>query len=93
MLPCAPAESMRALVARLSKYLGRKIGLTVMPRWAIKMLGLAVPILKEVDEMEYQWEEPFVVDDRRFRQRFGFLPVDLEKAAEETVVWAKAHYR
>jgi hypothetical protein len=26
------------------------------------------------DEMLYQWDEPFVVDDRRFRERFQLLP-------------------
>ena len=92
MLPCAPVESMRALVSRLSKYLGREIGLSVMPRWAIKGLGVVVPILREVDEMLYQWDEPFVVDDWRFRERFGARAVEIEKAAVDTVAWAKVHY-
>jgi nucleoside-diphosphate-sugar epimerase len=92
MLPCTPAESMRSLIARFSRYLGRDIGISVFPRWAIKVLGLVVPILGEVEEMEYQWEEPFIIDDRRFRERFGAEPTDVEKAAADTVAWAKTHY-
>jgi nucleoside-diphosphate-sugar epimerase len=93
MLPCTPAESLRALAARFSRYLGREIGITVMPRWAVKALGVFVPILREVDEMEYQWDEPFIVDDRRFRERFAAEPADVERAAADTVAWAKGHYR
>ena len=93
MLPCAPAEPMRALVARFSRYLGRNIGLAVMPRWAMKTLGLVVPIIREVNEMLYQWDEPFVIDDRRFRAAFAAEPTELERAAADTVAWAKSHYR
>ncbi len=93
MLPCAPAESLRALVERFSKALGREIKLMAVPRALLKMLALAVPFLREVDEMLYQWEEPFVISDRRFRERFGQMPEGVERAAADTVEWAKAHYK
>ena len=92
MLPCAPAESMRALVARFSRHLGREIGLTVVPRWAMKALGAIVPIFSEMNEMMYQWDEPFVIDDRRFREAFDTEPTEPQRAAADTVTWAKAHY-
>lgn len=93
MLPCAPAESLRALVARFSRALGRQIRLMAMPRTAVKLLALVVPFLREIDEMLYQWEKPFVINDRRFRERFGQDPEDRERAAADTVQWAKTHYR
>lgn len=92
MLPCAPAETMRALIARFSRHLGREIGLRAMPRSILKIAALAVPFLREVDEMLYQWEEPFVINDARFRARFKQAPEDLERAAADTVSWAKRHY-
>jgi len=63
-----------------------------MPRWAVKVLGLAVPMIREIGEMAYQWDEPFVVDDRRFRAAFHMEPVERERAAADTVTWAKSHY-
>ena len=93
MLPCAPAESLRALVARFSRALGREIRLMTMPRTVVKILALVVPFLREVDEMLYQWEEPFVISDWRFRERFGQVPEDVDRAATDTVRWAKMHYR
>ena len=92
MLPCTAAESMRALVARFSRYLGRDIGFRVMPGWAVKALGLVVPMIREIGEMMYQWDEPFVIDDRRFRAAFHAEPVEAERAAADTVTWAKSHY-
>jgi hypothetical protein len=48
--------------------------------------------LREVAEMAYQWDEPFVIDDRPFRARFGQQPTDPDQAAAATVTWACAHY-
>lgn len=93
MLPCAPAESTRDLAARMAGALGRDIRLSRVPRWMLKTLGLFVPILRELSEMTYQWDEPFVVDDRRFRETFGATPTDRTAGAEATVAWAKEHYR
>ncbi|HKD08306.1 MAG TPA: NAD-dependent epimerase/dehydratase family protein [Bryobacteraceae bacterium] len=92
MLPCAPAESMRALVARFSGYLGREIGVTTMPRWALKALGLVVPMIREINEMLYQWDEPFIIDDQCFRTAFNIGPIEPRQAAADTVTWAKSHY-
>lgn len=92
MLPCAPAESMRQLVARFSHKLDRNIRLAGAPRWLIKTAGIFIPLVREVDEMMYQWDEPFVIDDRRFRERFQQQPTDVDDAAAATVVWAQQHY-
>jgi len=92
MLPCAPAGTLRELVGRFSAALGREIRIAALPRWLMKAGGLAVPILRELNEMAYQWEGPFVVDDSRFRSRFGLLPTDPDEAARATVAWAQRHY-
>jgi hypothetical protein len=92
MLPCAPAETMRALVARISRSLGREIRLAGVPRWVVKAIGLAVSLVREVEEMPYQWDEPFVINDARFRERFGQEPADVDTAAADAVAWATRHY-
>jgi hypothetical protein len=93
MLPCAPAGTLRELIGRFAAHLARPIRLTTMPPIALRAMGLAVPILRELAEMSYQWEEPFIVDDRRFRERFPLRPADPDEAARVTVAWASAHYR
>lgn len=90
MLPCAPAVTTRELVARFAGALGRDVPVRRVPRLALAALGLVVPIVRELNEMAYQWEEPFVVDDARFRARFGDLATPLDVAARETVAYARA---
>ncbi|MFO8173616.1 MAG: NAD-dependent epimerase/dehydratase family protein [Longimicrobiales bacterium] len=88
MLPCVPGESSRALVERFSRALGREIKLRGVPKVAMKVLELFSPMFRELGEMLYQWEVPFVVDDSRFRSAFHARPTDPDVGAAETVVWA-----
>ncbi len=92
MLPCAPATSTRELVTRFSRKVGREIKLAGVPRWMVKAISVFVPLVREVDEMMYQWDDPFVISDRRFRERFRQHPVDVNEAAAATVAWAQEHY-
>lgn len=92
MLPCAPAGTLRDLVARFSSRLGREIKLAEAPRWLLQSIGLFVPLVREVNEMKYQWDEPFVINDRQFRERFGRGATDPDAAAAATVAWAQKHY-
>jgi nucleoside-diphosphate-sugar epimerase len=92
MLPCRPAETFRDLVRRLEQPFGKSISLQVVPGWMQVAMSLFIPPLRETGEMRYQWEEPFVVDDSRFRQRFGAVAEDADRAAAATVAWARTQY-
>jgi nucleoside-diphosphate-sugar epimerase len=93
MLPCEPAATSRALVDRFAAALGRPIPIRRVPPLVLRALGLVVPIVRELNEMAYQWDEPFVIDDRRFRARFpAVAPTPLDAGAKETVDWALATY-
>jgi nucleoside-diphosphate-sugar epimerase len=92
MLPCQPAEPTRALIGRLATALGQPIAATRMAPLLVKALGLVMPIVRELGEMAYQWEEPFEVDDARFRARFGDLAAPRDEAARQTVAWGRATF-
>lgn len=92
MLPCAPAGPTRALVAQFAEALGRPLRVRSMPVAAARVLGLFVPIAREAAEVSYQWAEPFVVDDGRFRARFGLEGTPLSEGARETATWATRAY-
>jgi len=92
MLPCAPAGTTRDLVARFAEVLGRPIRIQSVPAPIAFVVGILAPIVREVAETAYLWEEPFVVDDRRFRTRFGLEATPLGEGARETVAWAVRAY-
>ena len=86
-VPNAPTVSSRTffekafgLTSRIPKF--RKMGMIEM-----KLLGLFVPPLKEMVEMIYEFEKPFVVDHSKFAAVFGDISTPLEAALEETVGW------
>lgn len=91
-LPTAPAESTRALSQRLGRALGLPVEVKRVPRLALRALGLFVPFLREVVEMTYQWEVPFLVDDSRFQKTFGIQPTPLAESVEQTAAWARQRY-
>ena len=43
--------------------------------------------------MQYQFEEPFLVDDARFRARFGDTVTPLDEGARATVAWAREAFQ
>jgi len=74
--------SNRDLVAAIAGAAGVKNpGVRVMPRWLMGALGLFVPILKELREMLYQWDRPYLVDDSAARARFGLTAVSVDEGA------------
>ncbi len=91
-LPSLPAESTRALVERLGHALSLSVRVERLPRWVLHVAGLFQPFLREIKEMTYQWEVPFVLDDSRFRKAFGHGATPIEVAVADTAAWARRHY-
>lgn len=92
MLPVHPAEPTRALVDRFAAALQRPVQLIRVPQAVIAATSIIVPFVREIREMGYQWREPFLCDDSRFRKRFGIDPLPRDEAARRTVEWAVANY-
>jgi nucleoside-diphosphate-sugar epimerase len=88
-VPNAPAESLRAVLARAAALAGRPLRLTVLPDPLRRLLGLFRRDLAELGEMRFQWDRPYLVDHRRFAARFGDIATPLAAGVAATV----DHYR
>ena len=53
--------------------------------------GLFVPGAREMVEMMYEFEKPFIVDSSKFELAFGMQPTPLRTAVKKTVAWYRAH--
>ena len=58
-----------------------------LPRVGFAAAGLFSPLMREVLEVLYQKEEPYLVDGSRFRDAFGFVPTTLEEGVRRTLEW------
>jgi nucleoside-diphosphate-sugar epimerase len=90
MLPVQPAETTRDVVARFGRALGREIAITRLPTWLVRAVGIFDPTMRELAEMTYQWEQPYVLDDTKARRELGLTPTSWDEAVAATVAWARA---
>ncbi len=69
-LPTCSPLTIEEVTALFSSYLKQDFKVSFMPKPMLSILGLFIPILKEVKEMFYQFEHPYNVDDSKFRSRY-----------------------
>lgn len=61
-----------------------------VPGWALRAGGVAVPLLRELQEVRHQFERPFVLDSSAFETTFGAAPTPWEEVVDRTVDWWRA---
>lgn len=87
-LPTAkPALTGNEFVSIAAKYMHAKSKVQVLPKWLVGMIGLFVPIMKELGEMLYQNEFPYVFDSSKFEKAFQFKPTSYEEGIRKTAEW------
>jgi len=64
-----------------------------MGKWMMWIGGFFIPEAKEMVEMMYEFDEPFVIDSGKFEQTFQIKATPLRDAVKETVEWYKANPR
>lgn len=89
-LPLAWTGSSRELVEQAAALLGHAGAVRPVPSWALAAAGLLSAELRAIRKMSYQWEHPYVIDDRRFRTTFGVEPTPIDEALRTTLGLAAA---
>lgn len=56
-----------------------------MPEWMISALGIFVPILKELQDVGYQFKQDYFFNSSKFNKRFNFTPISPEDGIREMV--------
>ncbi|GGU08096.1 NAD-dependent epimerase/dehydratase family protein [Nocardioides albus] len=86
--PTAPAISQRALVRTYAETAGVPAPrVAAIPGWAMKAIGTVHPGTRELAELAYQFDKPFVMDSTASEARLGMAPTPLETGAKATVDW------
>jgi nucleoside-diphosphate-sugar epimerase len=87
-LPTAkPALSGMEFISIAAKYMHAKDKVQVLPKWLIGIIGLFVPVMKELGEMLYQNEFPYEFDSSKFEKAFQFKPTSYEEGIRKTAEW------
>lgn len=86
-VPNAPALTTRQIIDLIADELGSPIKVSVAPRLLLRAMGLFNKTVHEVDEMLYEFTQPFVVDSAKAQSRLGIAPTPMADAITATVTW------
>jgi nucleoside-diphosphate-sugar epimerase len=86
-LPGPATGTTRALLDLVAAEVGHPVGVRSVPKLAMRALGLVNPMLRELAEMSYQFDEPFDVDTSKYESAFGAAGTPLAAAIAATVTW------
>ena len=86
--PTGPARTQKELAAAFAAAAGRPTPkVRVLPGWTIRTAALVSAGARELAEMLYQFERPFVMDSAASEAALGVSHTPLETAAAVTVEW------
>lgn len=86
-LPNSPPQTTRELVDIVYRAAGHAPRLRAAPNLLVRAVGLVNPTMRELGEMLYEFDEPFIVDSSRFEQTFGISATPATDAVAQTARW------
>jgi nucleoside-diphosphate-sugar epimerase len=78
----------RQFVQQTAAAMHKPDGISVISNWMLSLAGLFDRTLKELKEMNYQNESPYLFNSDKFNKAFGFTPTSYSDGIKETVNWA-----
>jgi nucleoside-diphosphate-sugar epimerase len=72
-------------IALFASKMGTKNHYTVLPNWLVRTIGIFVPIMKELAEMNYQYDRDYYFDSTKFNNFFNYTPTSSEHAVSELI--------
>jgi nucleoside-diphosphate-sugar epimerase len=87
-LPAAEPLTGRQFLELVVAASGGRSRIATNPAAMTRLAGLFVPLIREVGEVLYEFQAPYVVDWSRYRQAFGpYAPTPHAEAVARTVAW------
>jgi len=63
----------------IAKGMGKKAKTMVLTRFIASIMGVFMPVMKELKEMMYQYDREYVFNSKKFEDRFNFTPTSYEE--------------
>ena len=77
-------------IEAIAKEMGVKAKIQVAPKFLVRIMGLFIPLMKELPEMMYQYDREYVFNSDKFEKAFDFKPTPYAEGIKEIV---KADYQ
>lgn len=89
-VPSNPAVTQAEYLDLVRQAVGKPVKARVASAPVLWLVGLANPNARELIEMLYEFERPFVMESQKAQHAFGIQPTPLSEAVRTTVAWARA---
>jgi nucleoside-diphosphate-sugar epimerase len=90
-VPSGPPRSQRQMAGAFAEAAGVAAPAVVpIPSWSLRAVGMISPVVRELEEVRYQFDRAFVMDSSVFSTTFGIASTPLDRAALATVRWWKS---
>ena len=86
-LPGPETVSTKALLELVASERGHPVGVRALPKLAVRALGIFNPTIRELVELTYEFDAPFVLDTTKFESTFGTAGTPLPDAIQMTLAW------
>lgn len=91
-IPAAPALSTRQFAQMVADQAGTPLKTRVAGRTMVSILGLFNAQIREIKEMMYEYEEPYILDSSRFVAAFGDIATPHAQAIAATLEWYRRRH-
>jgi nucleoside-diphosphate-sugar epimerase len=85
-LPGTDTVTTRTLIELIAGAVGHPVGVRTVPKLVVRALGLVNPMVRELPEMAYEFDEPFVLDTTKYQSTFGAAGTPLPAAISATLL-------
>jgi nucleoside-diphosphate-sugar epimerase len=86
-LPGPETVTTRAVLDLVVTDVGHPVAIRNVGKLTMRALALVNPLMRELAEMSYEFEQPFVLDTSKYTSTFGAAGTSLDTAVKETVAW------
>jgi len=86
-IPSAETLTTRQFLNLVSEVAGTKLKIRSASKSLVNILGIFSPIMRELKEMMYEWENDYVVDHSKFMNAFEFETTPHTEAIRKTLDW------
>jgi nucleoside-diphosphate-sugar epimerase len=88
-VPSGKAYTQGEIIGKLSYLLGYEVKIRTNGKLMLSLIGLFNKKVKEVVEMLYEFEEPFIMSASEMEKEFNFSATPMEQRLQETLDWVK----
>ena len=84
-----PAYTGKEMIETFTKYYGVSPKYSIMGKMTVNIGSLFIPIVREIKEMLYQYENSYYFDSTKFEKHFGYGATNYEEGLKQTAEWYK----